>query len=159
MCAFPSQILVLGIGGGLAGLVQRLEHECRLLRQEPDMPRMVRPSIALPPGASRAVAGVLPVSAAESAAWRGAATLCEEGPSQVAESRSLWMTAGQFRRAIRVVRVENLPHDRCHQFFRARRCALGDVSGERGKHVHGNADERTHGGLHLLTMFTVQPSS
>ena len=76
----------MGFGGGIAGLQKRLEHELRLLRADPAMPRMLRPVVLCAQGEPLPMAGgkgdglgAWPLSPQETAAWRGAAIACCEG--------------------------------------------------------------------------------
>ena len=81
-----ASLLPVGVGGGITGLHKRLEHELRLLRGEPDMPRTLRPVVLCAQGEPLQVAqgsanglAAWPLSAPETAAWRGAAIACTDG--------------------------------------------------------------------------------
>lgn len=103
-------VLPIGVGGSLAGLRQRLEHELRLLRNEPGMPRMLRPAVVgpvevlergapLPPPLCAACPGSLArytLSSAEVLAWRGAASACTQHADTLHDS---WLSAAQLHRS------------------------------------------------------------
>ena len=115
-------VLPVGIGGSLAGLRQRLEHELRLLRNEPGMPRMLRPVVVeldigrqpiVPAPASGGVDGSLqgaellaayPLTNAETLAWRGAAKACTSAGKQARlparfAGKQGWLYASFHRRS------------------------------------------------------------
>jgi hypothetical protein len=94
-------VALLGPGGCLPGLRQRLEHELRAVRQLAEMPRGLRPLLIEEPPADAAEQPAepssWPLSAAECAGWRGAAMACRPSDSHRRPNTS-WIDADAFAR-------------------------------------------------------------